>query len=398
MKHNLTYIILLITFFSFSQTKFEKGFFIKNNLEKVDCLIKNEDWKHNPTKFSYKLTETSQVNIATIENVKEFGINNISKYVKRKIKIDASLNHVSNLSYLKEPNWETQTVFLKVLMEGKSSLFFYTSPGLNRYFYNIDNGEIIQLIYKRYQTNDNKILTNEAYKQQLYNSFLECNSLKINDFNILSYNSVSLSKIILDYNTCLGGDTSFFEKNNKNLSFNLKVKGGINSTTVNNLVHAFISNRNANFESVLGYRIALEGEVVLPFNNNKWSVFLEFAKVQEASKETENPSGKVKYTYDSFEIPLSIRHYMYLNKDSKLSLHVGHAIDVSTNLDLEYETINGSLSSSSPSGSWFFGGGYHFKKISAEARINFKPVFERNSSAYSSNYTNLSFTLGYTIL
>ncbi len=239
---------------------------------------------------------------------------------------------------------------------------------------------------------------NTTYKQQLYNSFLDCKSLKINDFNMLNYNNASLSKIILNYNACLGGDTFRFENINKNLSFNFKVKGGVNSTTVNSLVHAYISNRNANFGSVVGYRIALEGEVVLPFNNNKWSIFLEFAKVQEASKETENPSGKVKYTYDSFEIPLSIRHYMYLNENSKISLHLGHAIDVLTNLDLEYETINGSLSSSSPSGSWFFGGGFHYKKISAEARLNVKPVFERNSASYSSNYTNLSFTLGYTIL
>jgi len=398
MKHNLTYIVLLVTFFSFSQTKFEKGFFIKNNSERVDCLIKNEDWKHNPDKFSYKLTENSQVNIATIENVKEFGINNISKYIKKEVKIDISLNHVSNLSYLKESNWETRTVFLKVQLDGKSSLYFYTSPGLNRYFYNIENGEIIQLIYKRYQTNEGKIGVNEAYKQQLYNSFLDCKDLKIDDFNGLSYNSASLSKIILDYNSCLGGDTFRFENDNKNLSFRFKVKGGINSTTVNNLVHAFIPNRNANFGSVLGFRLALEGELVLPFNNNKWSIFLELAKVQESSMETENPSGKVKYTYDSFEIPMSIRHYMYLNKDSKISIHLGHAWDISSDLQLEYEIINGSITGSSPSGSWFFGGGYHFKKVSAELRLNTKAVFERNSSAYSSNYTNLSFTLGYTIL
>lgn len=398
MKQFLTPIFLLVTLLSFSQTNFVKGFFIKNNLEKVDCLIKNEDWKHNPTKFSYKLSETSQVNTASIENVIEFGINDVSKYVKEEVKIDISLNHVSNLSYLKEPNWETRTVFLKVLLEGKSSLYFYTSPGLNRYYYNIENGEVIQLIYKRYQTNEGTIGANEAYKQQLYNSFLSCNDLSITDFNRLSYNSASLSKIILDYNSCLGGDTFRFENVNKNLSFNLKVKGGLNSTTVNSLTHAFISGRNADFGSVLGYRLALEAEIVIPFNNNKWSIFLELAKVQESSMETENPSSKVKYTYDSFEIPMSIRHYMHLNKDSKISLHVGHAIDVSTNFELKYESINGSLTGTSPSGSWFFGAGYHFKKISAEFRLNTKTVFERNSSAYSANYTNLSFTLGYTIL
>ena len=47
MKLQLTTLLLLISIFTYSQTKFQKGYFIKTNGDKVECLIKNEDWKNN---------------------------------------------------------------------------------------------------------------------------------------------------------------------------------------------------------------------------------------------------------------------------------------------------------------------------------------------------------------
>lgn len=397
MKLNLTALLFLISLIAYSQTEFQKGYLVKSNNEKIECLIKNEDWINNPTEFKYKLTEDSEVQTGDITQIIEFGIENTSKFIKREVDIDVSPNHVSNLTYLKEPDWEKRTVFLKVLLSGKASLYFYTSPGINRYFYNIENGQILQLVYKRYQTLERNIKVNNEFKQQLYNSFLDCKSLEMKDFNAVSYNEPSLSKLIIAYNKCFGGSTSFFETNNENLSFNFKVKGGINVTTINNMVYPYNPNRSASFGSVLGYRVALEGEVTLPFKNNKWSIFLELAKVQKANKETENEAGKVEYTYDFFEIPFGVRYYMFLNQDSRISLHAGHARDLFSNLEVNYDSVFGSFSNDSPSGSWFFGGGYHFKKFSVETRLNIKAVIERNTPNYSSDYNNLSLTLGYTI-
>ena len=40
-----------------AQISFEKGYYIDNSNQKVDCLIKNVDWKNNPTSFEYKLSD-----------------------------------------------------------------------------------------------------------------------------------------------------------------------------------------------------------------------------------------------------------------------------------------------------------------------------------------------------
>ena len=44
----------------FAQISFEKGYFINNANQKTNCLIKNQDWKDNPTEFEYKLDENSE--------------------------------------------------------------------------------------------------------------------------------------------------------------------------------------------------------------------------------------------------------------------------------------------------------------------------------------------------
>lgn len=396
MKLNLTALLFLISLIAYSQTEFQKGYFIKSNGDRVDCLIKNEDWKNNPTQFEYKLNENSETLSGNIAQVEEFQVQDHLKYIKATINIDVSSNSLNNLSYLKEPEWENKTVFLKVLLEGKSSLYYYSNPGLNRYFYNIDKGEIIQLVYKRYNLPNNKIGTNSDYKQQLYNSFSECESLSINDFNSVSYNSSALLKIIISYNNCLNSDSNSFVVNNNNPKFNLSLKGGINSSSIKNVTHGSVESRNADFGTTLGYRFAVEGEVILPSNNNKWSIFFELAKVQNIDKVAEESSEDLVLTYSYFELPIAVRHYFFLNDDSKLSLHLGYAWDVSSKFKLDYENLT-DMTGESTSGALFFGGGFHYKKILIEGRLNLKSVFEVNTAAYDANYNNLSLTLGYTI-
>jgi hypothetical protein len=399
MKHYLTSLFLLATLFTYSQTNFQKGYFIKANNEKIECLIKNEDWSNNPTQFNYKLSETSEVQTADIDQIIAFEIENESKYIKQKVDIDMSSNNLKNLSYLKEPDWKTQTVFLKVLLEGDASLYFYAAPGLNRYFYNIKNGDIIQLIYKRYYIGHQKVKSNNDFRQQLLNSFSSCKTLEMQDYKNVNYNAPSLSKLVTAYNNCLNSQTVSYSSTETNLEFNLKIKGGLNITSVNNVKNGLSASRNASFGNMLGYRFALESEIILPFNNNKWGLFFEFAKNQKISKETEaGGTGNVTISYDYLEGTLGMRHYLFLNQDSKASIHLGYTWDLFPEIEMDYETYNG-FNGDSVSGSFLIGVGYHYKKVSIEGRMNInKPVFENNTTFYSSDFYTFNVTLGYTIL
>ncbi len=70
--------LLLIALFtilcaeSYSQIIFENGYFIDESNNKIECLIKNVDWKNNPTEFEYKFSQNDTVHKATFKTVKEF--------------------------------------------------------------------------------------------------------------------------------------------------------------------------------------------------------------------------------------------------------------------------------------------------------------------------------------
>lgn len=48
-------LITISQFDSYAQIIFENGYFINELNQKVECFIKNIEWRNNPTEFEYKL-------------------------------------------------------------------------------------------------------------------------------------------------------------------------------------------------------------------------------------------------------------------------------------------------------------------------------------------------------
>lgn len=180
MKKKLVFLLTtILTFSCYSQIYFENGYYIDNNDQKINCLIKNLDWRNNPTEFKYKLTEKSELNKRTIKSVKEFGIYSASKYVRSIVKIDRSSNKVDKLDNERRPIFQEEELFLKVLVEGKATLYSYDDKtlSLTRYFYNIGTSNIEQLVFKNYMTHQFEIATNNRFRNQLWDN-LKCSNIK----------------------------------------------------------------------------------------------------------------------------------------------------------------------------------------------------------------------------
>ena len=150
MKNYLTLLLLLITSFSFSQIKYEKGYFIDDKGNKTECLIKDEDWRFAPSQFDYKLTNEDKKNVAKIENINEFGVYNQVKYIKASIEIDRSTENLQDFASAEEqPLFVKETRFLKVLLEGEQNLYSYQEGNFIKYFIKDKDNNIKQLVYKR---------------------------------------------------------------------------------------------------------------------------------------------------------------------------------------------------------------------------------------------------------
>jgi len=387
-------LLLLTTILSlncYSQISFEKGYYINNSNEKVDCLIKNIDWMNNPTGFEYKLTENSDSQKATIKTVKEFGIYNTSKYGRYLVKIDKSSNAISKMSNVKEGIFEEEELFLKVLIEGKANLYSFEDESLIRYFYSKDNTKIEQLIYKQYLDLENKIATNNRYKQQLWND-LKCTTFRMNKVENLEYKKNELISFFIEYNKCNNQEYINFEEKQKKDLFNLSIRPGFNSSTLS-IQNSISSSEDTDFDNEFGFRFGIEAEFIMPFNKNKWAIIIE-PTYQYFKSEKGLTNQNVKAEYTSIELPFGVRHYFFLNENSKIFIDGSFLYDFSGNSvidfnsgpDLEIKTRNNLA----------FGIGYkHNDKYSLELRYQTSREILDNYTYWSSDYKTLSVIFGY---
>ena len=236
MKKIYASIFLIISVYSFAQNKFEKGYYLDGSGARVDCFIKNYDWKYNPTSIEVKKTMEENSNEVSISNMKEFAIDGISKYIKQTINIDNSKGDPS-YSYSKEPSFVSLTVLLRVLVEGKNSLYFYENDQFpERYFFKTENQEITQLIFKKYfETGENEngtdLYVNDTYKKQLF-ATVKCENSN-SKIDRLEYKNDALIDYFNLVNLCLGDTSSKEISKRSKTEFNYKIIGGLNYSHVN---------------------------------------------------------------------------------------------------------------------------------------------------------------------
>ncbi len=391
-NHLLFFLIAILSSNAYSQINYEPGYYITNSNQRIDCLILNRGLKDNPTQFEYKRSENSDKAVATIETVKAFGIINSFKYSRHIVKIDQSEKDTNKLSRSTTTVFEEQEVFLKVLVEGKASLYSYN----DNYFYSNDDSEIEQLIFKEYVNNEDKIAEFNRYKQQLW-SDLKCESINMGTIENVDFNKNELVRFFVKYNECTDQDFTNFEKKKKIDLIHLTIRPGFKtaSLSVNN-VGSIIP--DVDFGNESGFRLGLEAEFTLPFYKNKWALIIE-PTYQYFKSETEITAyfqpQNVSIDYKSIELPLGLRHYMFLNDNSKIFLNAAFVVDFRKKTLIDYEMSSDIEIKSS--GNFAFGIGYKYNnKYSVELRHQTSRDL-LNYAGWRSNYIGTSIIVGYTL-
>lgn len=393
MKKQLLFLLTIILSVScYAQITFEKGYLIDNSNQKTNCLIKNIDWQDNPTEFEYKLSENSKSKKANIKSIKEFGIDNISKYVRSIVNIDRSSELIDDLTNDRNPEFKEEELFLKVLVEGNANLYLYEDGNLRKYFYNKGNTVIEQLVFKSYKTYDNDIGKNNRFKNQLWNN-LKCPNFKITKVENLNYQMNDLVGYFVEFNECFGEKYINYEEKQKRDLFNLNVRVGFNSSSLL-LQNKVLSSRDFDLDNEIALRFGIEAEIIMPFNKNKWSLIIE-PSYQYYKSEKEISNVSVNADYKSIEFPIGVRHYFFLNENSKIFINGSYnlafdnnsIIDLSSGIDLE--VVNSSTLA--------FGLGYkHNDKYILEIRYHAsREILSRNGSEWFSDYNTLSVIFGY---
>ncbi len=149
-------------------------------------------------------------------------------------------------------------------------------------------------------------------------------------------------------------------------------------------------------------------EYILPFNKNKWSISIEptYQRFEDKGRskldKVFNEELFVSVDYSSIELPISLRHYFFLNNDSKIFANISYSFNVKSDVSIEFERGDGiklTPLNGKSGNNYAFGIGYKLKdRYSLEIRyLTSKEILE-NYMAWDSKLQTTSFILGYTIL
>lgn len=400
MKNIILFSFISLTSQLFAQIQFEKGYFIDNDNQKIECLIQNSDWKNNPSEFKYKISETHSSQNANILIVKEFAVPGSFRYVRYILEVDRSSDNIDEIDMNKNPEWSTDTLFLKIIVTGTASLFSYERENFRRFFYETDNSTIKQLVYKRYIVSTGGLSTgrigeNAQFRQQLWND-VKCGVTNINSVKNLPYKQNELGKYFISYNKCKGDslNTETYSQRKGNLSF--RITAGLNYSSVSS-INSFLKS-TIKFDPQINFRFGVEMEYVMPYNKNKWSVLVEPSYQYFNSTTSQGYSVKM----NTIELPLGIRHFFFLKNGEKLFLSVCYVPSFSMNLNStvtlsELKTPINTIGTEniSPKDNFAIGGGIDFKKFRTEVRYYTDRQLVNGYPILSVPYSRISLIFSY---
>jgi len=399
--------ILLTCFVLFFQSiiaQYEKGYIITKDGENKSVLIKNQNWKNNPEKISFKTDLNESEQTIAIGDLSEFGIGETTKFIVSEVNLDVSSNNINTLIKTKNPIFEKKTLALRKLVGGTISLYEYQFSNGTRFYVDKSGEELEPLVFKKYLISDDRVGTNEHFKQQL-NLLLEG---KMDDLKEklarLSYSRKSLSKLISEYNLLFNvGTTNYFEKIKKKTRISASVFGGIEQISVD-YQFGNVATLNPSFPDLS--RSIFGGELELLFLNERIGLFSGFTVKSGVSKEIDLQTSipeitqRATLSFNNNSLFLGVRGYIPIVKKLDLILSAGITQDIVSNFSvtLEITQINDEFNRSSESE--FFGiGVLVFKKLFTEVRFLNSRMFKENvSSSADVDQSILNFRVGYKIL
>ncbi|MEM8899693.1 MAG: hypothetical protein AAGC85_16380 [Bacteroidota bacterium] len=215
----------------------------------------------------------------------------------------------------------------------------------------------------------------------------------------MDYREGELVEIFMEYNSCsLSEATNYVQKENRDV-FDLNIRLGINATdiSINSTAPGF-SNQN-NFGNQVNFRGGVELELYLPFNKNRWAFLFEadyFTYQAEVPLQATTAQNLGRLDLKYIEVLIGVRYYYALNENQKLFANLSYALYFDRNSSLVFGTQRIGIKNAD---SWLFGLGYkHNNKYQVEVRYsNVSPFFYLNEVFFQTDYSQLTFTLGYNL-
>jgi hypothetical protein len=246
------------------------------------------------------------------------------------------------------------------------------------------------LIYKEYYTADNQIAENRQFRGQLWNDVRLANA-NMNSVQNIRYYISDLVRYFDKYNGGDGNSSAVFRSEEKKDSFHLRITPGISfaSMSISDLAG---SGEVIDFGKKVTFSFGFDAELILPFNKNKWGLFIN-PSYQYFKSSLPYHNSTISADYQSIEFPLGLRYYIFLNQNLKLFVNAEFILMKSISFDSEIYGMNVNTRNS-----YAIGCGVANKRLSAEIRYYTDRELLYDYISVNTDYTRVSLILGYRIL
>lgn len=405
MNKFLTALFLMPCFSLFAQITFKPGYYIDNSGTKTECLIEDIGWLNSPTGLDYKLNESDSKKHLDLADITAFETEGY-KFERYTVKIERSRTNTDDLDEKPDPEYTTETLFLRQLVEGTIVLYSYKSVNVEKFFFKRDTDKAPQLLlYKRYK-DGRDFKENKRYINQL--AYVFAITDKQDALSKLRYDEDALKGFFIKNNG--GGndskeDVKTVDKtvNQSKSDFSLRVTGAVYMTTLKTevLINEYFSDRYE-FSQKPVFGIGIEAEYILPFNHNKWALFAnpEYYQYKKEEIKPFYPGSADKETWavnlNYVAIPMGLRYYMHLSPKSRLHINAAYITGFragKATISADNATYNTYLQ-----GNWMVGAGYSYNKLFyIEFRANSIRHFNTRNISWA-DYSSYGIVLSYRIL
>lgn len=276
MKFLLSTCLLLLIFAGATSTYGKNtlfpGYIITLNNDTLHGFIDYKNWEKNPKHIKFRDSELGADKLYTPKSILEFSTSN-EIYKSAIVETERSDYKTNELTLSPNLYIVVDTVFLRALIIGEKSLYYFKDERGKDNFYIEQNSNYELLVYKRYLKEERGkkfIVSNNKYIGQLILYLQNC--MEINELlSETSYDLKSLVKAFNYYYDCTNAKMDFREQENK-VKLNFSVIAGATLTSLKFRGEdggPYLT--EVNYPSSINFTAGLALDVVLLRNFGRWS-------------------------------------------------------------------------------------------------------------------------------
>lgn len=317
----------VLFFFNLSdaQDLFQPGIVYGTKGDTLKGMINYYGWTNPKPKISFIEEGKDTAVVLTPNRISGFETGG-NKYRSAAVKTEMTLNNIELL--VSNPNLRlaNDTVFLRLIVQGEKSLWFFRNKVHNDQFYIDENGSQTLLIYKKYLKesayNTNTVGENKGYLNQLKHYFSDCESLD-NQLQNTKYSESSLVELYNQYYKCTGAEKVYTSKREKIVY----EKGALAGLSLTELKENYLQNFGLAFKPSIMPSAGLYLNIIFPETRGRISAYSEllFTTFNNNSEALSEPYYTYNLSLSYLKVNIMFR-YTFKKKESKVNFFLNTGI------------------------------------------------------------------------